>query len=104
MLLLVMRETNRKLRHINHDMCKKFPSFNEKEIMAAIAILLRESVDRDNYYSLERLWHPQDSRPFYRAAMGIRRFKMFLRCVRFDNIHTRNQRTETDCLAAIRDI
>jgi hypothetical protein len=104
MTSLIMRETNRKVRAINKQGLRKIASFTENEILAALSILLRAGVDRDNYTSLNQLWKPSDSRPFYRATMGIVRFKQFLRCIRFDNIFTREERRDSDCLAAISDI
>jgi hypothetical protein len=83
MTSLIMRETNRKVRAINNQGLRKIASFTENEIFAALSILLRAGVDRDNYTSLNQLWKPSVSRPFYRATMGILRFKQFLRCIRF---------------------
>ena len=103
-LLLIMRETNRKVSDVNRQNHLKISQFTENEISASLAILLRAGVDRDNYTVLDQLWNPTDSRPFYRAAMGIARFKQFLRCIRFDNIYSRTERRKTDCLAAISDI
>jgi hypothetical protein len=97
MTSLIMRETNRKVRAINKQGLRKIASFTENEILAALSILLRAGVDRDNYTSLNQLWKPSDSRPFYRATMGIVRFKQSLRCIRFDNIFTREERRDSDC-------
>ena len=41
---------------------------------------------------------------FYMAIMSLNRFKCFLRCVRFDNCHTRKQRKINDKFAAISEI
>lgn len=103
-LSIVIRETNRKVQHLNHNNNTKIRLFNRDEISAGIAVLLRAGVDRDNMTDIEHLWNPLDSRPFYRATIGVVRFKQFLRCLRFDNILTRQQRQMTDRLAAIRDV
>ena len=50
---------------------------------------------------LQNLWDVRDSKPFYRAIMSLNRFKCFLRCVRFDNWHTQEQRKINDKFAAI---
>ena len=102
MLSIVIRETNRKVQQLNRsiDNSTKIRLFNRDEVSAGIAILLRAGVDHDNMTNIEHLWSPSDSRPFYRATMGVVRFKQFLRCIRLDNILTREQRRETDRLAA----
>lgn len=104
MVTLILRATNRKVRDINRTIRRPIRQFTENEFLAAIAILLRAGVDRDNLSDINNLWNPVDSRPFYRATMGLDRFKQFLRCVRFDNIYTRAQRQANDRLAAISDI
>lgn len=40
----------------------------------------------------------------FRASMSIKRFRFLTRCIRFDNIHTREERKTQDNLAAIRTI
>lgn len=104
MLSLIVRCTNRKISQHNRLNHKKIKLFSEEELRAAIAILYRAGVDRDNFSDLPRLFHPMDSRPFYRAVLSVNRFQQFLRFIRFDNVLTRSQRQESDRLAAFSDI
>ena len=73
------------------------------ELKAGLA-LIRAGSDRDNFTDINDLWKPGDSKPFYRATMSVRRFKFLLRCLRFDNFYTREDRKQDDQFAAIRDI
>ena len=68
------------------------------ELKASIATMLRAGCDRDNFTDLRDLWKPSDSRPFYRTVMSFNRIKLLLRCIRFDNWHTRKQRLMTSLL------
>ena len=45
-----------------------------------------------------------DALPLIRAAMSRDRFKMMLRCIKFDNENTRAERAQTDKTAPIREI
>lgn len=101
---IILRETNRKVVLVNRQQNCRIRKFNRKELNAAIAILLRAGVNRDNFTETNQLWNPTDSRPFYRATLGLTRFKQFLRCVRFDNVLTRAERQADDRLAAIKDV
>lgn len=101
---LIMRCTNRKISHHNRINDNKVRPFGHDEFMAALAILYRAGVDRDNFSDVQRLFHSVDSRPFYRAAMSVGRFKQFLRFIRFDNILTRGERQSSDRLAAFSDV
>lgn len=107
MILLIQTHTNLKRQQLlpdaQGDTINRDP-FSYEEILAALAIIIRAGSDRDNFCSLSDLWRKDDSRPFYRATMSYHRFKFFLRCVRFDNYRTRDERREYDKLAAIREI
>ena len=74
------------------------------ELKAGLAIILRAGSDRDNFTELDNLWQPQDSRPFYRAVMSLVRFKFLLRCLRFDNWHTREERKVDNKFAVVAEI
>jgi hypothetical protein len=78
--------------------------FSMKELHAAIGILIRAGSDRDNFTELDNLWEPGDSKPFYRATMAFNRFKYLLRCLRFDNCNTREERKVNNKFAAISEI
>ena len=88
-LSIIKRCTNRKISQFNRTNGRSIKLFSEDEIHAALAIIYRAGIDRDNFSDLLRLFHPIDSRPFYRAAMGINRFKQFIRFIRFDDFRSR---------------
>ena len=75
-----------------------------EEFKTALAVILRAGSDGDNFMELQNLWDVGDSKPFYWEVMFLNRFKCFLRCVRFDNWHTREQRKIKDKFAAISEI
>ena len=83
---------------------QNYHDFSKEEFKAALAVTLRAGSDRDNFTELQNLWDVGDSKLFYRAVMSLNRFKCFLRCVRFDNWHTREQRKINDKFAAISEI
>ena len=103
-LSIIKRCTNRKISQFNRTNGRSIKLFSEDEIHAALAIIYRAGVDRDNFSDLLRLFHPTDSRPFYRAAMGINRFKQFIRFIRFDDFRSRAERQKSDRLAAFSDV
>ena len=74
------------------------------ELKASIAIMLRAGCDRKNVTDLRDLWKPSDSTPFYRTVMSLNRIKLLLRCIRFDNWHTHEQRKIDDKFAAVSEI
>lgn len=97
-LRTILRYTNRRIRA---DGGKKF-SFDE--LKAGIAVLIRAGADKDNLTSYSSLFHPSDSRPFYRCAISKNRFKSFLKYVTFDNKAIRRERQCIDSMAAIREV
>ena len=66
--------------------------------------MIRAGLDRDNFTVLHRLWDPVDSIQFYRVTMALNRFKLLLRCMRFDNYRNQPARQGNDRLAAIREV
>lgn len=75
------------------------------ELKAFIGLLYLAGVHRGNRQSLEDLWGSDgDGIEKFRLVMNIKRFKFIMRCMRFDDRTTRNERRKTDKLAAIRDI
>ena len=97
-LRTILRYTNSRIRALG----KK--TFSLSEMKACIAVIVRAGADRDNLSSVESLFTPSDSRPFYRCAVSKNRLKLFLRHVTFDNKNTRIERQKTDKLAAIREM
>jgi hypothetical protein len=98
LLRTALRYTNRRMRAVG-----KHP-FSFREMKAGIAIIIRAGADRDNLSTVESLFHPNDSRPFYSCALSKNRFRQFMRYITFDNKYTRRERQQNDKLAAVREI
>lgn len=94
----IMRLTNRRMR------VKKEKLFSYAEMKAAIAVIIRAGADKDNLSDLNDLFHPSDSRPFYRCAISKNRIRKFMQNVTLDEKQTRKDRQKTDKLAAVREI
>ena len=105
-LRTVLMHTNRKTREIRRTLnrLQPFKTFSMDELKAELAIILRAGRDRDNFTELDNLWQPEDSKPFYRAVMSLVRFKFLLRCLPFDNWHTREERKVYNKFAAVAEI
>lgn len=75
------------------------------EMKAVIGLLYLAGVLRSNRQSLEELW---DEDGFgverFRLTMNLKRFKFLIRCIRFDDIDTRQARKLYDKLAAVREM
>lgn len=75
------------------------------ELRAFIGLLILAGVHRSNRQSLEDLWGSDgDGIEKFRLVMSIKRFKFIVRCLRFDDRATREERRQTDKLAAVRQI
>ena len=99
-------DTNRKAREIRRTLSrlKPFKTFSMDELKAGLAVILRAGSDKDNFTELDNFWKPEDSKPFCRAVMSLVRFKLLLRCLQFDNWHTREERKVHNKFAAVPDI
>lgn len=73
------------------------------QLKAFIAILYHRGVMHDQKIPLEELWG-EHSDDFYRTTMPKNLFKIWSRCIRFDDTTTRSQRYELDTYAAFREI
>lgn len=116
---IILRETNRKASKIvqdyNNQLVQKYPvtsqrppekkyvPFVDYELDAFFGILIILGVHRSNKEFLHDLWKT-DAIPLVRASMPRERFKFLLRCIRFDNDNTREERAQSDKAAPIRDI
>lgn len=75
------------------------------EIRALLGLLYIAGMMRSNHINLSDLWANDGFSPeIFRAVMSERRFYLLLRALRFDNIHTRNERKKLDNLAPIRTV
>ena len=75
------------------------------ELIAFLGLLFLSGVNRAGHVSFLELWATDGSGiEIFRACMSYNRFLFLLLAIRFDDKMTRNQRKETDKLAAIRYI
>lgn len=73
------------------------------ELRAFIGLLYLAGAYRGNRQSLEELWGTEgDGIEKFRLVMSIKRFKLLIRCLRFDDRTSRTQRKAYDRLAPIR--
>ena len=104
----VQRFTNCKAADIRHSAPHRYSwiaDFNLDDIfLLCLGIFLSARVDRDNFTSLDDLWNPVDSCPFYQVVMSCQRFKFFLQAVRFGNFRSRATRLPQDKLAAVSEL
>lgn len=110
MVNLIVRETNRRAKQViakwntSHPATQKtWTETDETEIYACIGILLLGGVYKSANESVGEMWSMDSGRPVFRATMSMERFHHLLRFCRFDNEATREQRLETDKLAACSD-
>ncbi|XP_028982645.1 uncharacterized protein LOC114841719 [Diachasma alloeum] len=74
------------------------------ELKASLGLLYFSGLQKTNNTNLEDLWSYEFGPTLYRATMPLRRFKVILSSLRFDDKSTRDYRRETDKLAPIRDV
>jgi hypothetical protein len=77
---------------------------DRQEMYAFFGLLLTAGHLKSNFSNYESLWEKLYGPPIFRATMGIKRFKFFLRFLRFDDKGTRAERRRNDKLAPIRDV
>ncbi|KAJ8953863.1 hypothetical protein NQ314_007203 [Rhamnusium bicolor] len=77
---------------------------NKTKIYAFLGLLIYCGVFKANRLNVKDLWKSDGSGvEIFRLAMSINRFLFLLRCLRFDNKDTREERRTIDKLAPIRD-
>lgn len=75
------------------------------EIRAMIGLLYLAGVNKSSKQNLEDLWRSDGHGiEYFRLTMSLRRFRLLLRALRFDDKNTRLVRQQSDRLAPIRDI
>lgn len=89
----------------NYNIDRHCKPTNSVELRAVIGLLYMLGVMKMSHLNLEDVWS-RDSLgiEFFPLVMPLYRFKFLLRALRFDNIHTREDRKLIDRLAPIRDI
>ncbi|XP_049857934.1 piggyBac transposable element-derived protein 4-like [Schistocerca gregaria] len=75
------------------------------ELKAFIGLLFLVGVNKSNRQGLEDLWGSDgDGIEKFRLVMNIKRFKFIMRCLRFDNRVTHDERRKFDTITTIREI
>lgn len=74
------------------------------EVKALLGILIMTAVRKDNHVSTREMWKLHFGSPIYKAAMSEERFCFLIRCLRFDNLETREERRASDKFAPIRTL
>lgn len=62
------------------------------------------AVGKDNHVSTLEMWKLHFGSPIYKAAMPEERFCFLIRCLRFDDWQTREERRTSDKFAPIRTL
>lgn len=74
------------------------------EIKALLGLLIQSAGLKSNHLPTRTLFDTKRSAKTYKACMSAERFDFLLRCMRFDDRNTRQDRRESDKLAPIRDL
>lgn len=79
---------------------------NPTEFMAFLGLIIAMGVTKQNKVNIKNLWEPESlyHMPIFTATMPRVRFNTLLWGIRFDDKDTRNERLETDRLAALREV
>ncbi|XP_069618531.1 piggyBac transposable element-derived protein 4-like [Ranitomeya imitator] len=107
MLETIVRFTNQYIDTIKEQFSRERDIKNTDviELKAFIGLLYLAGAFRANRQSLEELWGTDgDGIEKFSLVMNLKRFKVLIRCLRFDNQSTRTERKGYDRLAPIRDI
>lgn len=73
------------------------------EIKALLGLLIQSAGLKSNHLPTRTLFDTLRSAKTYKACMSAERFDFLLRCMRFDDRNTRQERRESDRLAPIRN-
>lgn len=75
------------------------------EIKAVIGLLYIAGVKHGGRMNLSEFWATDGNGvAIFPATMGINRFRFLCRCIRFDDIHSREERRKLDKICAVREI
>lgn len=76
-----------------------------EELKAYFGLLYLAGLLHGGKMNIEDFWNTDGTGiEIFRATMSLKRFRFLTRCIRFDNIHTREVRKLQDNLAAIRNL
>lgn len=74
------------------------------DFRAFIGLLILAGVSKSNQEDANELWDDEWGRPIFAATMTLKKFKLILQCLRFDDRSSRQERRERDKLAPIRSV
>ncbi|KAJ4438274.1 hypothetical protein ANN_14213 [Periplaneta americana] len=106
-LYIILIHTNQRLEILRQSCADAFirnsKDFVQEEILGIIGLLLNCGVNRQNKGSVRELYS-EENFPLYRATLSEHRFRLLLKCLRFDNSVTHEDLKKRDQFAPIRDI
>lgn len=106
MLNLIVQHTNAYINLVaeNYTRERDASPTNIAEVQALLGLLFYAGVLKANHLNAEELWKSDGTGiEIFRLTMSIKRFKFLMRCIRFDDKSTRQERKNIDKLAPIRD-
>lgn len=106
-LNIIVTYTNQKIEAVSENFARErdHKPTTIPEIKALLGLLYLAGVRKANRLNTEDLWKTDGSGiEAFRLTMSITRFRFLLRYLRFDDLHSRDQRKKLDKLAPIRDI
>lgn len=99
---IIIEYSNQRGKHLLKD---NWIDINLCELNAFIGIHIVMGAVHDNKNRVSDLWSRDDFHiPFYASVMTRNRFLQILRCIRFDDMMTRQERAKNDRLAAFREV
>ncbi|KAJ8966737.1 hypothetical protein NQ314_003334 [Rhamnusium bicolor] len=105
MINLIVEFTNQYIQSIVHkfERPRDATTTDALEIRALLGLLYLAGLYHANRMNVEEFWKTDGSGiEIFRLTMSLQRFRFLLRCLRFDDKNSREERRATDKLAAIR--
>ncbi|XP_008178393.1 piggyBac transposable element-derived protein 4-like [Acyrthosiphon pisum] len=107
MLEQIVKYTNKRLDKFRSSYARErdvLPT-NLIEIKSVIGLLYLAGVKKSAHINLDEFWHTDGTGiELFRLVMSLRRFRLLLRALRFDDSDTREDRKKLDKLAPIREM
>ena len=82
----------------------KWQDLDEDELYAFLGLLITAGHLKWNAKNYRSFWDPLYGLPIFRATIGLTRFEIIQRFLRFDDKTTRSERRKADKLCQIRDV
>ena len=101
-----VEENRRNYRRANLD--RRHATYGDvdaTELLAFFGLLYLAGMHKQSHTNLNQLWATNATGiELFSLIMSKERFRFLIRCLRFDDLSTRNARKETDKMAAFRDV